>query len=118
MVRCGNIAAPTTRTLVRVVHSNPPMLADFTSPAASGEEFVHPDPSRRRLWDGLSFHATEAQARRNARRFRSHGDYLAIVRVEDGAPIRVERTLGPGHYTVWGDPAEILARVVAVLPVW
>jgi hypothetical protein len=106
------------QTLARVIASLTPTIQDFTSPAASGETFSHPDPGRRRLWDGLSFYATEAQARRNARRYRAHGEFLAIVRIERDAPIRVERTLGPGHYTVWGDPAEILARVVAVLPVW
>lgn len=112
------MTAPSDRHFFRVVHDNPPTLADVTSPEASGEPFVHPDPARRRLWDGLSCYATEAQARRNARRFRSHGTYMAVIRVEEGAPIRVERTLGPGHYTLWGDPVEILARVIAVLPIW
>jgi len=112
------MTAESDQYFFRVVQSNPPSVADVTSPEASGEPFVHPDPSRRRLWDGLSCYATEAQARRNARRFRSHGAFIAIIRIEEGAPIRVERTLGPGHYTMWGNPAEILARVIAVIRAW
>ena len=112
------MTSPFDRLYYRVVHENPPSVEDVMSPEAIGEPFVHADPSRRRLWDGLSCYATEAQARRNARRFRSHGAYIAVIRIEDGARIRVERTLGPGHYTLWGDPAEILARVIAVIPVW
>ena len=111
------MAAPSDQFFFRVVHDNPPSLADVMSPEAIGEPFVHPDPSRRRLWDGLSCYATEAQTRRNARRFRSHGAYIAVIRIEEGAPIRVERTLGAGHCTIWGDPVEILARVIAVIPV-
>ena len=111
------MAAEPPRVFYRVVKTDPPTLADFTSPAAQGKPFTHQDPARRPLWDGLSCHATEAQARRNARRFRTHGGYVAGVRIEAGAPVRVERTLGPGHYTLWGDPAELLARVVSVAPV-
>jgi hypothetical protein len=87
------------------------------SPAALGKPFTHPDPSLRRLWIGISCYATEAQARRNARRFQTHGTYIAAIMVEDGAPIRVEKTLGSGHYTLWGFPADLLARVVSVVPV-
>ncbi|MBA3331679.1 MAG: hypothetical protein H0T39_12585 [Actinobacteria bacterium] len=105
------------RILYRIVKTNPPTLEDFTSNAARGQPFTHPDPSRRRLWSGLSFHGTEAQARRNARRYRTHGSYIAAVEVEDGAPIRVERTLGPGHYTVWGEPSALLGRCVGVASV-
>jgi hypothetical protein len=88
-------------TLYRVIAEQEATITDFTSPAALGEPFTHPDPGRRRLWDGVSFYATEAQARRNARRYRSHGRFLTVVQIELGAPIRVERTLGAGHYTVW-----------------
>src|SRR5262249_20241144 len=111
------MTAALPRALYRVIPGQSATLADVTSPAASGEPFTHPDPSRRRLWDGVSFYATEAQARRNARRYRSHGNFIAVVQIEEGSPIRIERTLGPGHFTVWGDPAEILARVIAVIPV-
>ena len=106
------------RRFYRIVKSDPPTIADFTSPAAQSKPFTHPDPSRRRLWDGPSLYGTEAQARRNARRFRTHGSYVVGIEIEDDAPVRVERTLGPGHYTLWGDPIDLLARRVSISPVW
>jgi hypothetical protein len=112
------MTAPFDHFFFRVVHENPPSLADVTSPEALGKPYTHPDSSLRYLWSGISCYATEAQARRNARRFRSHGDYIAVIRIEEGAPIRVEKTLGPGHYTLWGLPPEFLARIIAVVPVW
>lgn len=111
------MAAPQVRVFYRIVKSNPPTLLDFTSPEAEGKPFTHPDPSRRRLWSGLSCHATEAQARRNARRYRTHGRFIAAVRVEENGPIRIERTLGPGHYTLWGDPSHFMQRVISVTSV-
>lgn len=69
------------------------------------------------MWSGLSCFATEAQARRNVRRYRSQGGFIATVAVEPGAPIVVEKTRGPGHYTLWGEPAVLLARVLSVRPV-
>ena len=105
------------RRFYRNVRSDPPTVADFTSNEALGIPPRHPDPETLRLWDGLSAWATEAQARRNARRFPAIGRYIAAVRVEDHAPIRVERTRGPGHHTLWGEPAELLARVASVAPV-
>jgi hypothetical protein len=106
------------RIFFRVVHGNPPSLADVTSPAGLGKPYTHPDPSLRRLWIGISCYATETQARRNAQRFRTHGAYIAAIRIEDGAPVRIEKTLGPGHYTLWGFPADLLERVIAVISVW
>jgi hypothetical protein len=106
------------RTLYRIVKTDPPTLEDFRSDEARGKPFVHADPARRRLWSGLSFHGTAAQARRTGRRYRTHGAYIAAVAIEEGAPVRIERTLGPGHYTVWGEPAALLARCSAVTPVW
>lgn len=106
--------ADAPRVYYRIVKADPPTPDDFTSPEAAGKPFSDPDPSRRRLWDGLSFYATEAQARRNARRFHTHGQYVAGVALEPNSPLRVERTLGPGHYTLWGDSVDFLARVVSV----
>jgi hypothetical protein len=103
------------RIFYRVVKADPPTAEDFTSNEALGKPFRHPDASRRRLWGGLSCWATEAGARRNARRYRAQGAYVARIDLEDGSPIRVERTLGPGHYTLWGEPSDFLARVVSVV---
>jgi hypothetical protein len=72
---------------------------------------------KRRLWSGLSFWATAAQARRSARRFRKQGQFIAVVAIEVDGPFRVEKTRGPGHFTVWGLPHAFLERVVSVEPV-
>jgi hypothetical protein len=109
------MTSPSEILLYRVVGTDPATLADMTSPAVLGKPFTHPDPAYRRLWTGISCYATEAQARRNARRYRSHGEYVATIRIEPGAPIRIERTLGPGHYTIWGFPHELLARLIAIV---
>lgn len=60
--------------------------------------------------------ATAAQAWRNARRFRDQGEFIAVVAIEVDGPIQVEKTRGPGHYTVWGLPHALLDRVVSVEP--
>jgi hypothetical protein len=46
------------------------------------------------------------------------GRFIAVVQVEEGGPVTFERTTRtPGHFTLWGDPATLLARVRAVVPV-
>lgn len=104
------------RILYRAVQTDPPSLLDFTSNAAQGRPLFEPTPENHRLWTGLSCWATAAQARRNARRFRRQGDYIATIAVEAGAPIQVEKSRGPGHHTLWGPPEALLARVVSVEP--
>ncbi|MCA1669102.1 MAG: hypothetical protein LC793_17245 [Thermomicrobia bacterium] len=43
---------------------------------------------------------------------------IAALDLTDNWPFHVERTgQRPGHYTVWGDPDALLARVTAVIPV-
>jgi hypothetical protein len=72
-------------------------------------------PETLRVWSGISVYATAVQARRMARRYRGHGDYIATIRVFEGGPIRIERTLArPGHHTLWARPEELLAAVVGV----
>jgi hypothetical protein len=42
-----------------------------------------------------------------------------VARLErpDGAPVRIEKTFGPGHYTLWGEPQVLLDAVVAVVQI-
>jgi hypothetical protein len=42
---------------------------------------------------------------------------VARLELADGAPVRVRKTFGPGHYTVWGEPRVFLGAVVAVVGV-
>jgi hypothetical protein len=43
---------------------------------------------------------------------------LAQLDVPDDGPIRFRQTgSNPAHHTVWGEPGDLLARIVAILPV-
>lgn len=104
-----------TRVYYRIAKGVVPAMADFTSNAAKGlplRRNASPD-----LWAGLSMYDTAAQAREVARRFPALGSHVAAVAIEDGAPIRVAKTLGPGHYTLWGEPQDLFGRIVEVVPV-
>ncbi len=108
----------TERTYWRIALTNPPTRRDFLSHAALGRRLLDPDPQRVRHAEGTSVYATEAQARRQARRYPILGGWLAEVRLPAGGAVEVERTLGrPGHHTIWGDPDVLLANVIQVVPV-
>jgi hypothetical protein len=66
------------------------------------------------IQEGLSVWATEVQAHRQRRRFPRLGDFAAAMVIDDNA-FRVERTYGPGHYTLWGEPELLLASIVSVV---
>ena len=105
------------RMFFRVVKTNPPRSEELRSNEAKGMRPPDDRAETLRVWSGVSVYATAAQARRMARRYTGHGDYIAALRIVDGGAIRVERTLGrPGHHTLWGSPDDLLAAVVAVEP--
>ena len=106
-----------TRSLHRIVESNPPTRNDFVPKIGRLVTLSALDPETQRLAEGISAYATEAQARRNARRYPSLGRFIATLSVPDNATVVVERTRGPGHHTIWGDPATMLDLVVRVTPV-
>ncbi len=109
---------PEARVFYRIVRSNPAPRADFTSRAEQGHVLPNPTPDRRRLWAGISVYATLAQARRNARRFPQLGTSIAAIDVSRAQALLYERTTQqPGHFTIWGDPGDILACLVSVVPV-
>jgi hypothetical protein len=105
------------RTFWRIVRTNPPSEADFLSNEAKG---LHPrddDAETLRLWSGIPAFATLTQARRMARRVPSLGDFVAELSIPDDPAVRIERTLGRGHHTLWGDANRLLTSVVRVEPV-
>lgn len=107
-----------SRSLYRIVVTNPPTTEDFKSHRAKGRPLRHPSPETIRLLDGLSVFDSEASARANAHRYPRLGSYIAEVRIPDDGGFRYERSgTTEGHYTLWGDPAELLARVVRVVSV-
>jgi hypothetical protein len=66
----------------------------------------HPD-----LWSGISVYSTPEAVRRRARRYRWRG-YLARLEIRPSAAIRIAKTLGQHHYTLWGDADALLGCVV------
>ena len=79
---------------------------------------MRPDEETLRLWSGISVYDTFTRARKRAIGFTNLGNHVAELRLAVDDEVRWERTThGRGHYTVWGDPDLLLARVVAVWPV-
>lgn len=105
------------RRLYRIVRANPPTIDDFLSDDARGRGSLSDSPEIRRLRGGRSLFGTEAQARRRARAFPMLGRYIALLEIPDDGLVQIERTLGPGHHTVWGAPEVLLAAVAAVVRV-
>jgi hypothetical protein len=103
----------------RIVQSDPPTLYDLTSHAGRGRPLpTGTDADAVRLWSGLSVYVTEAQAHRKARVSPMLGSHLAELDIPETGQIRWERTTGsPGHYTLWGSPAQLLECMVRVIPV-
>ena len=109
---------PAVRIFYRIVLNNPPTRLDFTSKIGLGIPPPVADLAIVRLWDGLSAYATEAQARRVARRYPQLGRYIAWVSIPEAGVVAYERTLvSPGHHTLWGQPEELIRSVIAVVPV-
>jgi hypothetical protein len=102
----------------RIVKTNPPTVEDFRSGKALGKTLIDPDLDNRRLWEGISVYATEAQARRTARRYPRIGSYIVALRVSQAGPTRWDRTTGrAGHYTFWGEAGDIMTCVVSILSI-
>lgn len=104
------------RTLYRIVKRNPPTREDFLSYEALGKVPRRPlPPELAQAWSGVSTYDDKHVARAYARQRTHLGQFIATLEIEDGAPIRVEQTgSDTAHCDLWGDPDEMLARVVAL----
>lgn len=104
------------RTLYRIVLTDPPTVRDMKSHAALGKIPPQPDPATQRLMTGISVYNTEQQARRKASGIPWREEaFIAELRLPDNGSIRIERTLkSSGHYTIWGNPRDILDCVSPV----
>ena len=104
-----------TNLLYRIVAAASLTRTDFLSYAALNKplpEDAPPDVADR--WDGVSMYDSEERARAVAVRF-GLGTHIATLDLTDDRQFRIERTgRRSGHYTVWGDPAALLARVIVV----
>jgi hypothetical protein len=94
--------------LHRLVRDDPPDLTAFVSKLVrGGRRFPAERPI---LHAGLSMFATVDQAVSRARRIPK---IVAAVRIS-GPDIHVAKTLGAGHYTVWGEAADLCERASIV----
>ena len=105
-------------TFYRIVLTDPPTLTDFLSNSELGRFPKNPDPETLRLWQGISAYDTEERARATAKKYRRLGRFIVELRIAEDGSIQYERTTSShGHYTLWGDPALLLACVTRLVPV-
>ena len=100
-------------TCFRVSRVNPPDVNTFTSNYALGKPPRGPELTDPRIHKGISVFDTFAAAAARTRAF-DLGNFIAELQLDAGTSITFEKTLGPGHYTLTGDPQELLNRVVRV----
>jgi hypothetical protein len=106
------------RVFFRLVRFNPPRFVDMLSKEALGEPLRDDTPENRRLWQGVSVYATEAQARRKGRVSPMLGRYIARIELPDDSTVVSERTTtSSGHHTLWGDASSILTAITHVFSV-
>jgi hypothetical protein len=97
--------------LYRLLSGEKARRRDFTSSHERGKPVVR----WCRNWSlhvGLSMADTIDGAKARA----SRSGFIAILAPRTGLGTSVAKTLGPGHFTVWGDPDELVACVQMVLP--
>jgi hypothetical protein len=103
-------------TFYRIVHTDPPPLADLTSPAAIGKAPPDDDPETLRLWDGISVYDTVLRAMAKSRRYPWLGTFIAKLEIPNDGSFRIERTTkSRGHYTIWAEPEDLLESVTEMI---
>jgi hypothetical protein len=92
-------------------------VQDFLSQQALGRRSPAPDDHDAwRVYDGVSVFDSPAGAWAMVDRYPRMGSLLAVLDVPDGDErIRYDKTRGPGHYTLWGQPQNMLDRVVSIV---
>ena len=103
------------QTLYRIVQGRPAIRWDFMSNQARGQRPMGPERADPDLYGGLSLWDTPTACWGIIGRFPHTGTAVAEVVIPDGAPVRIAKTRGPGHYTVWGDPDLLLGCVARIL---
>ena len=100
------------------MRTNPPTDADFLSDKARGLPLRNDEPVTLHVWDGISVYQTLAQARRKAHVYSFLGQFIAELNLEMDLPrIRIEKTCGRGHHTLWGTASALRRSIVAITPV-
>jgi len=103
----------------RIAKSDPPTVDDFVSNAAQGKRIpAHLPPDLHWLWGGISVYSSLDFAVRTAARSPRLGRFLATLDFDLSASVRWKQTTpNIWHYTVWGEPEELLKCVVNVNPI-
>lgn len=110
-IETSSFTARVFRTLYRLTDTDPPSVADFLSGVALGLE-PPPRPDLQAVWDSISTWNTATQARNMILKGGLNKRFIAELRFVEGGPIRFQKTFGPGHYTVWGEPEVLLGSIV------
>ncbi len=98
----------TVLTFYRVTKSHPPSDRDYvTRYERLGEPPADLPEEVRASWCAFSAFDTEEGAREQAKQVRGLGKYIVRYDIPEGAGIRCQQTLGPGHYDLWGDTEEL-----------
>jgi hypothetical protein len=100
--------------LYRIVVTNPPTLDDMRSYQDLGVALRNDAPEWRRLASGISLFDSLERAREKARRKPWLGHAFIAEMTIPVDQVRIEKTAGPGHYTVWGEPSAMLGFVMRV----
>lgn len=101
----------------RIAWTDPPTMRDMLSQAALGRQPRENDPETLRRWQGISLFDSVERARRIGKRFPWNGNaYIATLAIPSGR-FQIEQTGRRGHYTLWGEPHDILATVTDVQPI-
>lgn len=104
------------RRFYRIVRTRPPTIRDFLAAAATGRP-APGEPHIDRLWTGVSLWTSAEAARSRARRYQWLGQFIAVLEIDVLPGLRVERTLGRGHVSIWADAHVLLGFVVDIIEV-
>jgi hypothetical protein len=106
------------RVFYHMVATDPPTVDDFRSNHAKGRVPRRPLTAEEQdLWEGISAYETWSLARRKAGASPWLGEYIAELHIPARSAIRARRTTtSRGHWTLWGDPEDLLGCVVSVAP--
>jgi hypothetical protein len=110
--RFGQVQLGVMREFLRIVRDSKPTLEDFTSLRAQGRRLR--DPAYEREWaEGVSVYDDFERACEVARRYRFRaGSYNVKIMVTEDAGVEFRQTFeDPHHFTIYAEPALVLALV-------
>jgi hypothetical protein len=99
-------------TLYRGFHSPKPRKGDLRSNLQRGKPPIRVEVSNAMIHMGVSMWASLETAKRLSRKFPNVGEHVFEVRLRSDLGIWLAETSSPGHFTVWGRPADLLRCVV------